>query len=231
MFKRKRRTRRRRTVKRRKGRKTATISTVKRLISRTEETKWLHFDWTQPVDNATAQINVINVMAQGDTRVLRTANRIMNVGLRATLTIEPGGAALQSTRVRLMLVKDKQPNGAGIAGADLFPAGVLAANRFYADYNRNTVPSRYQILWDKLFLLKQGVSGSTAAGAIVQVAQQAIYMRKRFKLKGFTKYNEGNAGTVADIISPAYQWVAFSSQAAAQMPLISISYDFLFKDA
>lgn len=230
-MKRKRGVRRKRTFKKRKGRKVATVSTVKRIIARSEETKWLHFDWTVTVDNATPAVNPINIMAQGDTRVLRTANRITNIGLRATLTIEPNGAAMQGTRIRLMLVKDKQCNGALITAGDLFPAGVAAVNRFYADYNKNTVPSRYQILWDKLFLLKQGVAGANAAGAIIQIAQQPIYMRKRFKLKGFTRYNEGNAGTIADVIAPGYFWVAVSSQAAAQMPLLSISYDFMFKDA
>lgn len=232
-FKRKRGTvgRRRRVGKKRKGNKLATVRAVKSLISRAEETKWLHFDYTQVVDNTVGFVNTVNAMAQGDTRVLRTGNRIENVGLRCTMTIEPNGGATQATRVRVMLVMDKQPNGAGITGGDLFPAGVAAANRFYADYNLNTIPRRYKVLWDRLFLLQNEIAGATAAGAIIQVGQQAKYLRKRFRFKSKTRYNEGNAGTVADIITPNISWVLFSSQAAAQAPLVSISYDFMFKDA
>lgn len=226
---------RRRTMKRtrkgRKARKLATVRTVKSMISRSEETKWLHFDYSQVVDNTVAFVNTVNAMPQGDTRITRTGNRIENVGLRATMTIEPSGAATQATRVRVMLIMDKQPNGAGITGGDLFPAGVAAANRFYADYNINTIPRRYKVLWDRLFLLQNEIAGATAAGAIVQVGQQAKYLRKRFRFKSKTRYSDGNAGTVADIITPNISWVLFSSQGAAQAPLVSISYDFLFKDA
>lgn len=219
------------TVKRKRARKVATLGSVRRLISASTESKWRSFDFTTPVDNVTASVDTVNIMAQGDSRTTRTGNRIENVGLRCALTIEPSGAAQQATRVRVMLVMDKQPNGVGIIGGDLFPTGTAAANRFYAPYNLNTVPRRYKILWDKLFLLRQGVAGATAAGMLTQFAQQPIYMRKSFKLKSKTKYNDGNAGTIADVITPNISWVLISSQGAGQAPLVSIHYDFIFKDA
>lgn len=198
-----------------------------------EETKYIATEFSQVPSSAASSVNLMNAMVQGVTRATRLANRIRTSSLFLNVTVEPSAGAILATRVRCMVVLDTQPNGVALAGLDLTQPGTLLANAFYAPYNPNTVPSRYRILMDKQILCEQGVVAqfNPATGATQAIAQQPAYFRKRILLKFQTKYNEGNAGTIADINDNALWVVSFSSQAALVAPAIFIQSTFKFKDA
>lgn len=221
--------------KRRRGGTARVARVVRSVVSRATETKWNEVDFTTSVVNTVGSAFLINGMVQGDSRRTRTANRIELKYLRATFTVEPSAAAVLATRVRCMLVMDKQPNGAAFAGADLFPPNILATDRFFADYNMNTIPRRFKVMWDKLILLRQGVVGTAVLTPVLStttsIAQQPVYFRKRFKLKSKTRYNELNTGLIDDIITPSLYFIFFSSQGATQAPTVFCRAVLQFKDA
>lgn len=206
---------------------------VKRVVSRMEETKYIATEFSQVPSSAASSVNLMNGMGQGVTRATRLANRIRNSSLFLNVTVEPSAGAILGTRVRFMVVLDTQPNGVALAGLDLMQPGTLLANAFYAPYNPNTVPSRYRILLDKQIVMQQGVVAqfTPGTGATTAIAQQPKFFRKRILLKQQTKYNEGVAGTIADINDNALWVVSFSSQAALFAPAIFIQSTFKFKDA
>lgn len=208
-------------------------SRIRSVVMRQQETKWINRQFTMAPDSAAGTSSLFNGLEKGVTRDLRIANVCTFTQLRLAFRIEPSGASQLATSVRLIVLVDKQPNGSVITGTNVMSDTNLL-NTFYADYNQNTVPARYRILWDKMFLLKQGVVAQFApvSGTTQAVAQQPIYRKKIINLKRLkTRYNDGDDGDVTDIIDNALYVIAFSSQAAAAEPTIFMEYVLKYKDA
>jgi len=121
-----------------------------------------------------------------------------------------------------MVVVDRMCNGVALLASELFidPA---PGNWHYSSYNLNNVPTRYRILYDKAVVLRQ------AAGANIPVG---IYRRFLIRFKGLRiQYNDGNAGTVADIQKNAVYILAFTDwPLGANQPLIGTEFQVKWKD-
>lgn len=228
-FKRKRRTRRifRRGGKRRRF---TMAKKIKRVVSRMEETKFItNYFGTQPTA-ALPTLTLLNHMAQGSVRNARLGNRISMKSIRWISRAQPLATQVAGCTIRLILFYDKQANGVALAPGttlgDLF-LDPTVANWYIAMQNPNTVGRRYQILYDRVFKLDVAGAVTVVAGTTTQAADEQKIIRIHKILKRTTQYNEGNAGTVADIISPALYMAMFTDGNV----VVNSEVMFKFKDA
>jgi len=93
---------------------------------------------------------------------------------------------------RLLVVRDKQTNGAVFSLTDLLDTATSNANYQGDDH------TRYQILLDKRWDLGYvATAAGPTFGASAGVPSYSFYFK--IPLNHKTQYNNGNAGTVADI--------------------------------
>lgn len=220
-----------RTVKARKARKVARVGTVKRMISSMEETKWTTFS-AAPAPTSAARVDyVLNNVAKGDDRNTRTANKIRMVSLQVRGFIQGAATQLAGVVVRCVIFLDKQANGVAPTFADLFTDPV-AANNYISPFNPNYVPHRYKILKDKSWKTDNTVvtQFGVGTGTVATASQEQRLYNIRIPLKKRTvQYNDGNAGTIADIIGPSLYIIWLTSLTTA--PFIAQEVCFKFKDA
>jgi hypothetical protein len=148
---------------------------------------------TAAASSSTASFVLLNGISQGDTTVLRTGSSIKADGIDLAYGVYIGTVAL-ATQQRIMVVLDKQTNGAIFTIASL-----LSATTVYAP----AVPEgqkRFAILHDESIML-------SSAGP------NNIINKVRIPLNNHIEYNLGNAGTVADINTGSIYLIFFSNQA------------------
>lgn len=114
------------------------------------------FDKTISDDATTTEVSLpLNSVVQGDTVADRQVNKILMKALEIRINYS-NEAITQNNRVRLMLVVDKQPNGATAGLTDILEA--VAQTAFPKVANK----SRFKILMDEMLILNQ--SSSNAGG-------------------------------------------------------------------
>ncbi len=110
--------------------------------------EWKHFDndSTNTPNDTLGIVDVLTNMAQGDTSILRTGNsvlpKIISWKIDLVKHATPG-----TTRVRVMLVRDKQ-----FDGASPLINQILDETQIDSFYNIDN-SSRFRILFDRMFLL------------------------------------------------------------------------------
>jgi len=135
----------------------------------------------------------------------------------------------QASRVRLMLFRDKQATSGAIAfgnqTANLFAKGSPASTiMVQSPLNPDVWPSRFQILYDKVF-------HTDVEGGATDINAERQY-RGHKRLNFVTQYNDGNAGTIADINKNALYVLLFSDEASGgTMPSVTFSFVYKFEDA
>jgi len=149
-------------------------------------------------------ITELNCVQQGATAYNRIGTKIQMKSIHFSCLLSMGGSAPTSNSCRLMLVYDRQPNGAfpalsailsdNISAAPAFTCGVNMANR-----------SRFVILRDQYFAFNQ-------AGVTIQPVSMFV------KTKLETQFSS-NAGNIGDINSGALFLVAmgFTNSAACSI--------------
>lgn len=115
--------------------------------------------------------------------------------------------------VRLIWFVDKQPSGATPAVTD-----VLASASIYAPRNLSNKK--------RFFVLKEKILSVSSTGGKEKVIHKPVYKA----LDMHTAYDNGNAGTIADISSNAIFLLAISDQATSNYPLISFYNRIRFVD-
>lgn len=149
------------------------------------------------VCDTTGAVTLLNGCVQGDDIANREGRQInvrsMEIKMLNTATAATGVDQLQ----RVLIVLDKQANGATPAITD-----ILTANNINAPRNLNN-SKRFKILVDKRMQLNAaGESGSTRL------------WKKYKKMYIPVQYNNGNAGTSADITTNALYMVSLGNIAA-----------------
>lgn len=139
-------------------------------------------------------------IVQGDTDGTRDGN-IIHVKRLALRIVSFDSAAFV---LRLILVVDRQSNGASPAVTD-----VLAAANYQSDYNASTVVghggSRFAILWERHFVCNPNITATGTFGGVVN---------KSWKMNMPVTYI-GNAGTAADISKNNIYLLGIGSTATA----------------
>lgn len=160
--------------------------------------------------STTATLLALNDMSQGDTGTTRDGQSILmkSVYLQFTSTINASGVA---TYLRCMIFIDAQPNSSIATAATLLlnPTDVTSPLLLGSG-------NRYRVIYDSRITL-------TAAGS--QGAMRKFYKKLNFH----TKYNTGNAGTIADIVTNSLV-LLFMSNESTNTPSVSYSARVRFID-
>lgn len=114
------------------------------------------FDKTISDDATTTSVVLpLNTVVQGDTVADRQANKILMKALEIRI-LYSNEAITQNNRIRLLVVVDKQPNGAQCALSDVLEAEAIQA------FPKVANKSRFKIIMDEVIVLNQ--SSSNAGG-------------------------------------------------------------------
>lgn len=199
----------------------ARVATVKRMISRAEETKYAQtFGASTQVLTGTPTMGFLApIIQQGTTAITRIGNRITITRLNVRFMIAGNNAA--ASVLRIVLAVDKQPNGALPSTAGILFADSTAANWWYSGYNPTFVGPRFKILMDRSRSLE--VIGGAADYGEKKV--MTYTMRKPLHVT----FNS-NAGTIADIVKNGILLFAFTDVAASG-PFVTFEATYRFKDA
>ncbi|UDN67457.1 capsid protein [robinz virus RP_244] len=220
--------------------KVARVGAVKRMIKRSEETKWVSnqnalVPWA---DGYTTNALLFTGIQRGGDRNNRIGNRITLTSLFMNVVAQPAATALISTPLRFMLLYGKDapcklvgatagdyPGMADpVAQSELFPPLVPTNQYFLAPHNPNYVPAKYKILMDKLVKIDI-LGGSTNIFSM-------LLMRKKFKLKSTIVYNDSNLGNPQDSVKNALWLLVFCPSATAlAAPTLNVDWRLSYKDA
>lgn len=148
--------------------------------------------------DTTSAILLLNGVARGDDISERTGRQIRMQYLEYRLACLSTATTGVDQFQRFIIVLDKQPNAAALATTDVLVSATYAAN--YNNDNRE----RFVVLADKTFYLNaSGEPGS------------AKWFNGRINLKGMkVQFNNGDAGTIADITTNSIYLIALGSIAA-----------------
>jgi len=179
-----------------------------------KEKKYLDTQGSASSVDTVASLVLLNGCVPGSDAINRIGRRIhiKSLYLRAVLS---AGATPTNARCRIMIVYDKQSNGAvAVAtGAN----GVLNTNTVTAANNLNS-RGRYVTLLDWMPVVD--VSG-------MQLLPKVVYLRKNID----TVYNAGTAGTIADISTGSIYLLLLSNLAAgATAPVLDYTCRLRFED-
>jgi len=148
--------------------------------------------------DTTGAIGLLNGCARGDDVNERTGRQICMKSLDITFTNQVTPATGTDQTQRVMVVLDRQPNAAPLAITDvLISVSTLSLTNLD---NRN----RFVVLYDKLMYL----NATGEAGA-------AIAYRKHIPMRNIiTQFNNGNAGTIADITTNSVYVISIGGNVA-----------------
>lgn len=146
----------------------------------------------------TASINAVNVMVVGTGANTRIGRRILMKSLQIRCQIEREDPATTTAQhVRMMVVYDRQSNGAAPAVTDILDTSAVQSLRNMANVGR-------------FFMLSDEFVEITAA----QGGNQYFIYNKFLKFNLPVYYNAGNAGTIADVSTGGLFVIYLGSQAA-----------------
>lgn len=144
---------------------------------------------------------LLNGIAPGTGASQRIGMKIAIRSLEMRNNIYTNAAGMVAQSCRLLLLQDRQCNGAAPAAlTDFISPGTYLGMRNLA--NRK----RFRIIWDKTY--NMGLAGLTDP----QTVTRHIYLKFRKPLN--VEYNAGVAGTVADISSNSLYLILVGNQAA-----------------
>ncbi len=143
-----------------------------------------------------AFINSLDVMAQGDTDATRSGNliRVKSIQWEGFATIHASAA---NTSLRIMVILDKQSNGANHALADILN-DATAGDAIVSSRNIDGM-HRFIVLYDRKFILSQ--------------TGQGIVKWKFYKKVSLPIRYDGNAGNITDLASNNITLVMVSNEA------------------
>lgn len=202
---------------------------VKRMVARgidsREETKFGYINGgpTAVLTGTPTMALLFGGLLQGVTNLSRIGQEIRTTSFELRMGCDCNAAL--ASRIRVMVIRDKQPNGALPPSAVDWFMDKNAATSWYALYDPSTVGPRYDILMDKSKLLN--IAGGNAQTPLRELI---TWKSSSKRAHGKVVYNIGNAGTIADIIKGAII-LAVYTDAVATGPSYVFDFATKFKDA
>jgi len=199
---------------------------VRRSIDRAEETKF-GFSLGGPtavVTGTPTMALIFGALNQGVIATTRIGQQVTTKSFELRMAFDPN--VLAAARIRVMIIRDKQTNGAlPPAGATDWLMDKGGAASWYSMYDPSTVPGRYDILMDKSANL------NIVGGAGNFPEKKCIFWKSTSRQgTGVVKYNVGNTGNVTDINKGSII-LAVYSDLAANGPSYVFEFAVKFKDA
>lgn len=138
--------------------------------------------------------------------------KIFKIKIRGLIDV-PAQASVSAgdagTRVRIVLVQDKQTNAGAMTGALLFQDAGQAQTTL-SSYQNAANFGRFRICKDKtLNLSNVNLAGSPTSGDVIQSGMSIPWkMNCNFKVPVGVNFNAVNGGTVADIVDNSFHIIA-----------------------
>lgn len=184
-------------------------------VKRLQELVNTEFDYVDSSSSTTVAsagtLRLLNGMAQGDTASSREGNSIRMKSYYMKYQIANNATAV-NTNTRVILVLDKQSNGAQPLVTD-----ILATNTVVSPRNLDN-RKRFKILYDKCHSL--GTAGPANINTEFYFKNQQTHV---------AYYNGSNLGTIADIATNALYLLTISDQ-ATNLPAINYYFRLRFID-
>jgi len=168
--------------------------------------------------NSTPQFTTLNIINNGAQDHNRLGDSVKNKSLYMTGFIRPLRTIAASDYVRIMVIYDRQPNGAiptiGSVLASVDNSGAITSTA--TDHTNISKRSRYQVLCDiRQPLYAQTVTAGVLTNNAYNAPLDSINISKYLKLHGLVTEYEGSAGTVADITTGSLHLLTLGTVAAA----------------
>lgn len=184
---------------------------IKTCMYRSAQLKWFSISGTTPASTS-GGLTLLNAMQQGTSQGTRIGNQVRFLELEATFTaqLKANSGVEETDVVRVVVFKDRQPNGANPTVLELLcVASPLSC--FNPDNIGNQAQSRFQVMWNTTFDLKlQG--GDAGSGVLVD----SITKSRVLKLD-FTSTYTGNAGTISDLEINSLYLFTIANTASSQV--------------
>lgn len=168
-----------------------------------------------PVTAVWVQQNMVEI-AQGDDLPQREGSHIHIHAMNMLFDCETAAALGSAATIRLVLVYDKNTNGALFSPNDLF----ITSNVIQGMFDRDFVGARYRVLWDHTFSMQEFSANASVT------ARKILRKDIRFRRPLSISYS-GTGATIADIVSGAIQLMAITSSTDNQ-PTITFQVEIRF---
>lgn len=154
----------------------------------------------------------LNLIDQGTTAQTRIGNVAfikdinMNVTVDLPATLDSGNGA---DIIRIILCKDKQANGSTTSFSEIFNTAQ------FDSYRNLSLQKRFDILWDKSYILNSSSSGdgtSTRTSLVMRNKRKAIQLKKTCTIE-----YSGTGGGITDIASCNFCMFAITSKGLAYL--------------
>lgn len=210
-------------VKRARTAQAAAFVQTKKVLASLMEKKVVDTAQATYVCDTTGSVTLMNGMAQGTDFTQRVGRKYTNVAVQLEGQIIPADNVTQliGNKIRVMVIYDKQPNGALPVITDVLTAST--ANAFMNLNNRD----RFRVLIDH----------NTTLGGLQETATQAVAASPNVEnVSVFKKVNleticDGTGATVADIQSGSIFLLTIGSQAAGLGHIFVAALRIRFVDA
>lgn len=167
---------------------------------------------TLAIENATGSPLLLNACIAGSQNFNRIGRKINLRSLQIRCVLTPTDLTTNAQMVRMLLVYDRQTNGAAPTYADVIKSQNIAGttSSLAGDMVNLDNRDRFEIIRDKIFSFNFGDSAGYAPSPGSYECSEYIRLQDRP-----TVYNAGAAGTVGDIQSGSLYIFWISTQAAA----------------
>lgn len=193
------------------------------------ETKYAHVFVNGTVITAAGIQTFLHPVAQGDTRNGREGNEILASAIHLRLQFRTDIDNTNPSSVRMLLVWDRQPNGAAptTLGANGILDNTTITNVLLSPHNYDS-KDRYKILHDKVYVLTPATEGTVTAGVVVQVGGIDRHVVIWKKLGRNIKWNAAN-GTISEVVTNSL-YAIYLTDLTSNQPVVYAGSCFYYKD-
>ncbi len=164
----------------------------------------------------------LNAVSQGNGESARVGRRytMQSIHVRGLISepkAEAAGDPIEDTVVRIVMVLDKQTNAAQMTASNVYD--ITAPTVDYLAFRNLQYTARFQVLWDRTFVLKasmattnEGAAGAFACGVVKRVFKINHVFKGGLKVECVL-----TAATVASITDNSIHMIGIASNASVQM--------------
>ncbi len=175
------------------------------------EKKFFDTDVNDAVVSATMTINNLTIVPEGNGESARIGRKmtIKSVHIRGEIKLPAATSGTNtSDTIILMLVQDKQTNGAQFASTQLIDTDE------FKSFNNLANAKRFRILWKDQFPMKNSGAATTGAAHVFAEDMKSILVNKTCNID--MEYdNSANTGAIETVRSNNLYWVTQSSNGLA----------------
>lgn len=226
---------RRKRVRRGAKPKTKVDKNLSKRITKLEREIEVKYKDTYLNDNpstATPILTLLNGMTQGvDDTANRIGSQINATSVQLKYLIRTNSANLTPARLRVMLVWDRQANGAvpTMAGTRGILDDATISDFTIAPYSKQT-DKRFKVVYDKLHVINPEVILNATTGATTTLVPKEVSKFKVIKLKRLIKFNDTAGATINSIETNSLFFIMIAENGPTNQPTYDLSVRFFYKD-